>query len=63
MSSEANVYKLPTCDFHKGEHEAEYDFKTFQGPWGNGCEDAWKQWRAYPELGTGKGQHLVVRNN
>jgi hypothetical protein len=61
MSREVKVVRLPKCDFHPNEdHPAEYDFKTSQGPWGNGCREAWVLNRAYDTLGTGKGQHLVL---
>jgi hypothetical protein len=40
--------------------EAEYDFKSImRGAWANACEKHWIKMRAYPELGTGKGQKLV----
>ena len=60
MATTARVLVFPKCDFHPNEvHPAEFDFKTLQGPWGNGCREAWELNRAYPDLGTGKGQRLV----
>lgn len=54
----------PVCDIHKmngnPDIEAEYDFKTYKGPWAYGCESCWKDNRAYNELGTGKGQKLML---
>lgn len=55
----AKVNTMPTCDFHDG-CQAEYDFKTLMGPWANGCHAAWVENRRYSELGTGKGQMLVL---
>ena len=61
MSTAVKVHRLPKCDFHPNEdHLATYDFKTFQGPWGNGCEEAYQQNRAFDTLGTGKGQRLIL---
>lgn len=60
----AYVSKLPLCDFCKQNginRPAEYDFKTDQGPWANGCELHHKKYRLHDTLGTGKGQKLEVR--
>lgn len=67
----ARVSKLPECDFCKrlphDEHsanpprEAKYDFKTSAGPWGNGCEQHYLDFRRFTSLGVGRGQLLVVR--
>jgi hypothetical protein len=61
MSAQVTVTALPACDF--GPEPAEYDFKTKFGPWANGCERHWKEMRAFPTLGTGQGQKLVVRQS
>ncbi len=45
-----------TCDFC--EKPALYDFKTKMGPWANGCKDHYRRYRAFKELGVGKGQSL-----
>jgi len=61
--TEVEVSKLPTCDFHNGEHDALYDFKTspfYGGSWGNGCQQAFDQ--AGIKLGLGFGQKLVVKS-
>lgn len=72
MSAEVVVTSLPFCDFCKEadgiDRPARYDFKTALGPWANGCE---RHWRLHarcrggknhdePELGTGKGQRLIL---
>ena len=58
--TEVVVARLPECDVC-GE-PAEYDVKTKfrRGVWANLCEFHWPELRAYEELGTGKGQKLVV---
>lgn len=64
MASEVTVDKLPHCDFcarDGNEFPAKYDFKTRMGPWANGCEGHWVYYRAFPALGTGKGQKLVLK--
>lgn len=61
-TTEVQVALVPQCQFHPNpgdEHPAEYDFKTKYGPWGYGCREAWELNRAHPDLGTGKGQHLI----
>lgn len=64
MGETVKVQEYPHCDFcHTNDDKvvaAEYDFKTNLGPWANGCERHWLQHRAFPELGTGKGQRLVL---
>jgi hypothetical protein len=60
MPTTAKVARLPRCDFGSDGHLATYDFKTTQGPWANGCKDHYLEHRFYPDLGTGKGQRLVV---
>lgn len=54
----AIVTTLPKCDFC--DKKANYDFKTLQGPWANGCPNHYIQWRMFRELGIGKGQQLVL---
>jgi hypothetical protein len=57
------VSKLPTCDFCREagiDRPARYDFHTKLGPWANGCIEHYEQHRAYPRLGTGYGQFLIV---
>ncbi len=67
MGKKVTVRKLPSCDFcdMNGEQvPAEYDFPTrADSRWANGCEEHWKMHRRYPDLGTGKGQKLVVKEN
>ena len=57
MSTEVKMATIPNCDFC--DMEAEYDFKTRNGPWAYGCRIHWVKWRFFPNLGTGKGQKLV----
>jgi len=57
-NTEARVSEPKTCDFCGAE--AEYDFKTQQGPWAYGCEEDYEAFRLYIKLGTGMGQRLVV---
>lgn len=59
MSDIAHVGILPSCDFDC-DREARYDFKTKAGPWANGCSVHWQIHRAYKDLGTGKGQFLLL---
>lgn len=63
------VDHLPDCNFSEIDNEtpcsnadclAEYDFKTQQGPWANGCKAHYLKYRLYSELGTGMGQRLVI---
>jgi len=64
MATEAKVSELPHCDIcaqNGMETPAEYDFKTKMGPWANACEPHWIRYRAFAELGTGKGQKLVTK--
>jgi hypothetical protein len=65
MSDKTYVRTLPDCDIHKYHHgvpgvPAKYDAKTSNGSWANMCEPCWVERRWSPELGTGKGQELVV---
>lgn len=58
MGTEVHVSALPKCDVHHGEHDAQYDARTVQGPWANMCEQAFKQ--VGRGLGTGLGQRLIL---
>ena len=58
MSTQVKVSSLPQCNF--GPEQAEYDFKTVFGPWAYGCREHYEALRQFPELGTGKGQKLIV---
>jgi len=68
MSTTVTVSTLPRCDFadeggcSTQPPAARYDFRTAFGPWANGCERHWRQYRATPQLGTGHGQryHLTT---
>lgn len=61
MSDSVTVAALPTCDFcDVRTTPAEYDFRTLFGPWANGCEEHYLMHRLHDDLGTGKGQKLVV---
>jgi hypothetical protein len=52
------VKHIPKCDFCHDRYDipGPYDFKTRMGPWAHGCPQHWLEFRAYPELGQGKGQ-------
>lgn len=69
MSKEVTVPALPDCDICKfvesipEPKKAEYDFKTTDGRWANGCHEHYIKYRMYRDLGTGKGQHLVTKEN
>lgn len=64
MSTAVTVSVLPSCDLCKFldnvEKPAEYDFRTTDGRWANGCEPHYVEHRMYSTLGTGKGQKLIV---
>lgn len=63
MAGQAYVSQLPDCDFCKMSgvtRKAQYDFKTKDGRWANGCAIHWTNHRASMTLGTGWGQRLVV---
>ena len=65
MSEQVIVNELPNCDTCKMQGKsakAEYDAKTYRGPWAYMCEDCWSVFAAAPgKLGTGVGQRLVCR--
>lgn len=62
------VGSIPECDFCRmapddvlGEVKpGPYDFKTRMGPWANACEHHYRMYRAFSDLGTGKGQLWVT---
>lgn len=54
------VTRIPSCNFCKDGTPGPYDFATSMGPWANGCEEHWKQYRATESLGTGKGQLWIT---
>lgn len=65
---EAIVARIPDCDIHKYDKgvvgiPAAYDAKTKQGPWANMCEECFGDHAAYLELGTGRGQRLVLKTD
>lgn len=60
MTTIAKVTKLPACDFAPCAAPAEYDFKTWMGPWAFGCSEHYMHERKYMDLGLGKGQKLEV---
>jgi hypothetical protein len=54
------VNVMPACDFCKTE-VARYDFKTADdGQWAHGCEGCFPLYRAFAQLGEGRGQVLAV---
>lgn len=67
MSTSVRVPSLPDCDICKhpafgseDKKQARFDAKTDQGPWAYLCPEHYKSWRAYPLLGTGRGQLLLL---
>lgn len=54
------VSTIPGCNFCADGTPGPYDFRTVAGPWANGCEIHWLQYRAEPELGVGKAQLWVL---
>ena len=66
MGTEVKMAELPACDTCKLQGKtgtAEYDAKTYRGPWAYMCEACWSAFVAYPgKLGTGMGQRLVLRD-
>lgn len=63
---EARVHTMPPCNFAEtDEWECDnlpdrFDFMTQQGPWAFGCKRHYEVYRLYRDLGTGKGQRLVL---
>ena len=58
------VSSIPNCNFCEQNGlivPGPYDFKTAMGPWANGCATCWMLMSAYPELGEGKGQLWVTK--
>ena len=60
MSKSVKMRRLPKCDFCKDDTLARYDARTYIGSWANMCEPHWMQMRMHSELGTGKGQELIL---
>lgn len=58
MSDSVVVTRLPNCDVCRAKPAA-YDAKTKSGPWGNLCEDCYKEHGI--GLGTGLGQRLILQ--
>jgi hypothetical protein len=56
------VASIPSCNFCKDGTPGPYDFATVMGPWANGCERHWKQYRANPKLGVGSGQLWITED-
>lgn len=53
------VSAIPACNFCQDGTPGPYDFATTLGPWANGCEAHWKQYRVGP-LGVGSGQLWIT---
>jgi hypothetical protein len=65
MSDTTTVTALPECDLCRGRgvtRQAEYDAKTWLGPWAFMCADDWATYSS-GQLGTGHGQQLVVKQD
>lgn len=58
MSEETLVTTKPDCDFCGAE--ASFDGKTILGPWAYMCDAHWKS-HGLGQLGTGRGQRLVLK--
>jgi hypothetical protein len=53
------VPRIPECNFCTDGTPGPYDFKTQMGPWANGCEAHWEQYRT-GLLGVGSGQLWIT---
>ena len=68
--TEVEVAVLPNCDIcthveQRPESEvkkAAYDLRTNNGSWGYVCEEHRKTHAMHPDLGTGKGQRLILKS-
>lgn len=61
--TEAEVAVIPDCDLCTSagvSTPAEYDAKTYLGPWAFMCRKHWETY-AVGALGMGSGQRLIVR--
>ena len=58
MSKQVKVTRLPDCAFCG--NKAAYDARTIQSSWAYMCHADWLRWRMYADLGTGKGQELIL---
>jgi hypothetical protein len=56
------VDSIPACNFCNDGTPGPYDFATVMGPWANGCQEHYEQYRAASTLGTGKGQLWVTKD-
>jgi hypothetical protein len=56
------VPRVPACDFCQDGTAGPYDFATLMGPWANGCETHWRQYRRSPGLGAGSGQLWITED-
>lgn len=56
------VESIPNCNFCDDGTPGPYDFVTTIGPWANGCEKHYKEYRLYADLGMGKGQLYVTKD-
>lgn len=54
------VSYIPECNFCGDGTRGPYDFATTHGAWANGCEKHYKEFRAAPTLGIGKGQLWIT---
>lgn len=66
--TEAIMFRIPECDVHKYEKKqydvpAVYDAKTKTGQWAYLCQSCFDDVAMYPDLGTGKGQRLVLKSD
>ena len=56
------VPSIPECNFCQDGTPGPYDFPTVMGPWANGCETHWKEYRASARLGVGTGQFWITED-
>lgn len=54
------VSSIPDCNFCQDGTPGPIDFATRMGPWANGCESHWRQYRAASGFGTGKAQRWIT---
>lgn len=56
----ARVARIPNCDLCEQPTPAEYDAKTKLGPWAYLCHHHYQLLAQFRQLGTGKGQRLLL---
>lgn len=54
------LMKLPRCSFCR--ETAKFDFRSLTDQWAYGCQHHYEEYRAFAELGYGKGQELIAKD-